>query len=310
MNIFLSILLSLLGRALGAFVAISFGRFLGSEGTAIMTKGTNLLLFAILILGLIFLFRFICLRLNLKSRFLLVFIYLSICFFISLFGYFLRIYLLSHFGLHLNEAFSFIVVCGMVSGTGQALPLPSPSGGSDDAFAIDVLLESWSKTTETEEGTSVNKPEAGLVPPANPVASPGEEAGPPNQSPRVVSYPYQPDEVIGGDSVNSIEGRLLAKYSFPSSEVIQMARIQAEDLFEVKVEIIRLMAGLDPTGDWMVRGARALDNPRTATGEESLEKLYEKLEDLRRGGVRSSTFWELKGRIFLRQMDPPQNSST
>ena len=37
MNIFISILLSLLGRALGAFVAISFGRFLGSEGTAIIT---------------------------------------------------------------------------------------------------------------------------------------------------------------------------------------------------------------------------------------------------------------------------------
>lgn len=48
-----------------------------------------------------------------------------------------------------------------------------------------------------------------------------------------------------------------------------MARIQAEDLFEVKVEVIRLMLGLDPTGDWMGRGARALDNnPRTATGEE------------------------------------------
>ncbi|KAI4298052.1 hypothetical protein MLD38_040516 [Melastoma candidum] len=47
------------------------------------------------------------------------------------------------------------------------------------------------------------------------------------------------------------------------------------------------MAGLDPTGDWMGRGAIALANPRTATGEESLEKLYEKWEDLSRGGVRS-----------------------
>ncbi|MBA0632467.1 hypothetical protein Godav_001197 [Gossypium davidsonii] len=53
-----------------------------------------------------------------------------------------------------------------------------------------------------------------------------------------------------------------------------MARIQAEDLFEVKVEIIQQMADLDPMGDWMGRGARALENPHTATGEESLEKLY------------------------------------
>ena len=44
-----------------------------------------------------------------------------------------------------------------------------------------------------------------------------------------------------------------------------MARIQAEDLFEVKVEIIQQMADLDPTGDWMGRGARALENPHTAT---------------------------------------------
>ena len=44
--------------------------------------------------------------------------------------------------------------------------------------------------------------------------------------------------------------------------------------FEVKVEIIQQMADLDPTGDWMGRGARALDNPHTATGEEPLEKLY------------------------------------
>ncbi|EXB64603.1 hypothetical protein L484_017935 [Morus notabilis] len=37
----------------------------------------------------------------------------------------------------------------------------------------------------------------------------------------------------------------------------QQARIQAEDLFEVKVEIFRVMSGLDPEGDWLGRGARA-----------------------------------------------------
>ncbi|KAJ8746848.1 hypothetical protein K2173_012899 (mitochondrion) [Erythroxylum novogranatense] len=66
------------------------------------------------------------------------------------------------------------------------------------------------------------------------------------------------------------------------------------------------MAGLDSTGDWMGRGARALDNPHTDTGEESLEKLYDLLDNLKEGGGRSRAFRALKGRIFLKQMDPPQ----
>lgn len=270
-----------------------------------MTTGRNLVLFGILILGCIFLFRFYCFR---KYGFRVVFIiYLSMFFFISFFCYFLRLYLVNRFGLFLNEMFSVLIL--NVGG----LPLPAPSGPSssssweEDSFEMRVLLESWSKTTETE-GTSVNQPEAGPVPPGNPVASPGEEAGPANQTLRVVPYPYQPDEVIGGDCVLSIERRLLAEDSFPSSEVIRMARIQAEDLFEVKVEIIKLMAGLDPTGDWMGRGARALENSRTATGEESLERLYALLEDLQRGGVQSSTYFKLKEKVFLR-MDPDEHSS-
>lgn len=280
-----------------------------------MTTDRNLVLFGILILGLIFLFRLCYFRLK-KSTACTLSCYISILFFISFFFYFLRIYLVSRFGLFCSDLFSSVLVFSVLSGGGHSLPLPAPSGPSSsaswdgDSFAIDVLLESWPKTTETETGTSVNQPEAGLGPPANPVAPPGEEAGPPNHPPRVVPYPYQPDEVIGGDSVQSIQRRLLAKYSCPSAEVIRQAEIEAQDLFEVKVEIIRVMAGLDPTGDWMGRGARALENPRTATGEESLGKLYQKLEDLSRGGIRSETFWELKGKIFLREMDPPQNSST
>lgn len=117
--------------------------------------------------------------------------------------------------------------------------------------------------------------------------------------------------MIGGDSVLSIQHRLLAKYDFPSYEVIQFARIQAEDLFEVKVEIIKIMAGLDPTGDWMGRGARALDNPRTATGEPSLEQLYALLENLNEGGVQSETFSDLKSRMISeREGDEDANSRT
>ncbi|KAG4141060.1 hypothetical protein ERO13_D06G053851v2 [Gossypium hirsutum] len=88
-----------------------------------------------------------------------------------------------------------------------------------------------------------------------------------------------------------------------------MARIQAEDLFEVKVEIIKLMAVLNPTGDWMGQRARALDNPRTTTGEESLERLHAFLDDLNQNGKGSETFLQLKGKVFLR-MDPPVNSSS
>jgi len=215
--------------------------------------------------------------------------------------------------------FPFLILCVV---EGQGLPLPAPSGqvNSDpwreDSRELDILLESSSVPgTSVETGTSVTQPRAGPVNPeaadssqtsGDPVASPGEEAGPANQTQRVVPYPYQPDEVIGGDCVLSIERRLLAKDSNPSSEDIQMARIHAEDLFEVKVEIIKLMAVLDPTGDWMGRGARALDNPRTATGEESVGKLYSLLEDLQTNGVQSPSYKKWKGKVFH---DPDMCSS-
>ncbi|KAH0676533.1 hypothetical protein KY285_024334 [Solanum tuberosum] len=161
-----------------------------------------------------------------------------------------------------------------VFSVGGSLPLPGPSGQAsgaefeEDHFGIDVLLESWEKSTET--GTSVDQPEPepGHVPPAI-------------QPPRVVPYPYQLDEVIGGDSVQSIQQRLLAKYSYtPPIGIMYLAEIEAKDLFEVKVEILRIMAVLDPTGDWLGRGARALENPRTATGEHSLDKLHTLLKNL------------------------------
>ncbi|CAK7328716.1 unnamed protein product [Dovyalis caffra] len=97
---------------------------------------------------------------------------------------------------------------------GQGLPLPAPSGQVnsapwiEDPREIDILLGSSSVPgTSVETGTSVTQPRAGPVNPeaadssqtsGDPVASPGEEAGPANQTQRVVPYPYQPDEVIGG----------------------------------------------------------------------------------------------------------------
>ncbi|RYQ84713.1 hypothetical protein Ahy_B10g104181 [Arachis hypogaea] len=54
--------------------------------------------------------------------------------------------------------------------------------------------------------------------------------------------------------------RLLDHNTTPSAPEIELARYQAEDLLRSrKVDIIHQMAGLDPTGDWMGKGARALD---------------------------------------------------
>ena len=77
----------------------------------------------------------------------------------------------------------------------------APSGGSgatwkEDTREIDILLESSWETEDT--GSSVNQP---VAPPANQVASPGEEAGPSNP---VRPFPYHDDDLIGGDSVRDI----------------------------------------------------------------------------------------------------------
>lgn len=89
--------------------------------------------------------------------------------------------------------------------------------------------------------------------------------------------------------MSSIQLRLLEKYPSPSAALIERARFEAQDLFEVKVDIIREMAGLHPSGDWMGRGARALDSPYTATGESSFLKLQKMLADLRTRNLQSET---------------------
>lgn len=68
------------------------------------------------------------------------------------------------------------------------------------------------------------------------------------------------------------------------------------------------MTPLHPEGDWLRRGARALDNNRTTTGEESLAKLYAMLEDLKANGIKSISFHNLKSKVFLRIDDIDSNS--
>lgn len=271
-----------------------------SHGIAIHITGKNLIFIALLLFGLIFLYHRYYFHLKKKYGFrLLGLMYASLLFGIGLLSALIRIYLIKYVGLDLPQLAPLIFSVG----GGQALPFPDPYGTEssspweEDSFELRVLEESFSPS-KTEEGEpSVNQEQEGARPalPTNPVASGGEEAGPSN---RVVPYPYHPDEIIGGDCVHAIERRLLAKYDYPSYEVIQLARIQAEDLFEVKVEIIRVMAGLDPTGDWMGRGAWALENPRTATGEYALDRLCRMLTNLNERGVQSQEFVDLQNRVL------------
>ena len=164
--------------------------------------------------------------------------------------------------------------------------------------------ESWGEYIRTStEGASTASADAGPVPHGNTVSDSTEGPASP------VRFPYEPDELIGGDSVSSIQRRLLSSKPFPSAEEIDFARMQAEDLFEVKVQIIRQMEGLDPTGDWMRRGARALDSPNSATGESSLERLYSLSDDLSRNGKRSKAFFSLSEKVALRRDDDAGSSA-
>lgn len=192
-----------------------------------------------------------------------------------------------------------MMASGSVSGSGGEV---NPHSASHSASWTSLLGGSLPETeTEETRNPSVNQPtdNAGAPP------GPGEEAaGPAHYEP----YPYQLDEVIGGDSVRSIQRRLLAEDSCPSAAIIDFTQIEAQDLFEVKVDIIRWMAPNDPAGDWEGRGARALDNPRTATGEESFEKLTNMLTDLNQHGVDSQTFHSLKGKVFLKRENLDEHS--
>ena len=319
MKNYVRLLLLLLGSS------VAFKRFLGSEGSAILTT-TCVSFFALV--GFLFLFRIYYFRLKGPLREILN---LFLVFFIAVVISLIRIKVIHLLG---GQALPLLEPIIWAAVGGGALPSTGPNGAEssstwkEDPFELRVLEESFSdsppagesqteesepsvnrrslEAPQTEEGEpSVNRrgpEEAGPALPANPVPSGGDEAGP------SVPYPYRRDEMIGGDSVEAIERRLLAQFAYPSYEDIQLAHIQAEDLFEVKVEIVKVMAGLDPTGDWMGRGARALDNPRTATGEHSLEQLYRLLSALNERGKEAPEFKELKNRVFLKKGGPGGDS--
>lgn len=166
-----------------------------------------------------------------------------------------------------------------------------------------VLLGSSSSASSAEESTG-----AWPAPPANP--GEGGAAEPPNENFQVSPYPYRPDEEIGGDCVLSIKRRLLASNPFPSFEEDYLAHIEAEDLFESKVDIYRLMSVLDPAGNWIGQGSQALENSRSASGEHSLETLSRMYEELQRDRAAGPTFRSLQSKMFSRRQLNDENSST
>lgn len=198
----------------------------------------------------------------------------------------------------------FLATEGGLSMANSMMPHGAAESSNSSLFTYTTdLVEDSASSRHSRSTSSVNQP------------LPGEQAMPPapvmqeaaNQALPDVRYPH--DEIIGGDSVERIQRRLLSKHSNPSPEIIQGALHDAEDRFEIKVEIIRVMAGLHPGGDWMRRGATALYNSRTATGEEKYERLLNMLEDLKDGGSHSSTFRLLVERVPLRA-DEDQESAT
>jgi len=123
---------------LGSSVAGFFGHFFVES---YIINGQNLILLAILLLGLILISRFYSSRM--PNKYLRLVFYISILFSIYIFSYFLRIYLLSQLGLF----FSFLILSVLPGG--QALPLPGPSSpahsspSTEDSFGIQVLSEPW-----------------------------------------------------------------------------------------------------------------------------------------------------------------------
>lgn len=169
-----------------------------------------------------------------------------------------------------------------------------PSVGRSNSGVNSGWTSLFRSTDNSEAFSSTDNSEASVNQGSNNHSNPPEK-------PPFERFPYEPDEVIGGDCVNSIQRRLLGGHQFPSAEVIYQARIDAEDRFEVKVEIIQKMTVLHPEGDWARKGAWALENTRSTTGEYSLDKLYQFLQDLQKeNAVRSPTFRMLKNKVFLR----------
>lgn len=101
----------------------------------------------------------------------------------------------------------------------------------------------------------------------------------PARPPHIVRYPYQPDEVIGGDSVSAIEWRLLSKKATPSIFDRPRKIFSRQKLKSLKSWLALILKEIGWDGPSII----------PAPPRES-EKLNALLEDLQSGGVNSDSF--------------------
>ncbi|CDP17410.1 unnamed protein product [Coffea canephora] len=122
---------------------------LGSEGTAIMTRGNNLFFFGILLFCFGLLFRIFYIKQ--KKRWIIPLFRFFLFLIIYIYIYYLRIFLVAHLGAYVNWALPFVILG--VSGKEILVHSETSSSSSwrEDSFEMRVLLEPF-----PEEGTSVN----------------------------------------------------------------------------------------------------------------------------------------------------------
>jgi len=230
---------------LGSSVAGFFGRFLGSEGTAIIT-GKFLILFALVLFGFIFLCRFYSCRLQDKYGFPFI-VLLSVLLFlgVSFLGSLIRIYVFSHVGLDLTALFPIVLSVGTV----QGLPEQSPPDPSNESSWSGSWIEKWmnpevgssapNQGGQPREDEASSQPIGGAGPSnAGPSAQdPGEDAGPSSIRRRVDSGP---DSGSGPQYLNvssDTEGRAAPEQrppEQPPAQPLELEQLQRPTLEEFR----------------------------------------------------------------------------
>lgn len=300
-------------KGLCAFFSLGISCFLVKEVIGWLT-GIHFFLIGIFLLGFLFMFRMNSFYLQKRygSR-VVCFMYISLMFLTSLFCYSCRVYL----GFFVSDVLTVVI------GTWASVEVHQHGGGGPENssgwtnFDLNVLAESMPETESGGGSPSTNagpsEPSVNQAPPSpsgerdrdssveQPVL-PQPPVGPANPIPPVEPYPYADNQRIGGDSVHAIQQRLLiTNMGVPSAEEIYRAHIEAQDLFEVKAVIYAAMGELEPSRDWSERGAWALENPHTASGEQPLERLCHFRDDLILNKENSETFKKLRDKVPLRR---------
>uniref|UniRef100_K4CTH3 DUF8018 domain-containing protein n=1 Tax=Solanum lycopersicum TaxID=4081 RepID=K4CTH3_SOLLC len=135
------------------------------------------------------------------------------------------------------------------------------------ATGLTPFLPAWGEAMDTEMKTSqhqlggtrdswIAKSSIGLRWGASSTTGLEEEIG--------MGKSLQQNQLIGREArdVLSLFANFLGHFAI---RVMPIRITEAKDIFEVKVEILRIMLVIDPTGDYLEWGTRDLKNLRTAT---------------------------------------------